>query len=97
MRAQPRMAVLPVAVAVQVDEAHQGRFVERNSLSRGDFVQRVIDVRQMICGDVADEGSHDFVVAHAAVQPTQKKDELHADGKDRGEDAVPVCGHGKSL
>jgi hypothetical protein len=32
-------------------------------------VQRRIDVRQMICGDVAHESAHDFVVAHASVQP----------------------------
>lgn len=84
-----------MGVAVQVDETHEGRFVEPDSLPRGDFVERVVDVRQMIGGDVVDEGTRDFVVAHAAMQPAQKQDELHADGKGRGENGVPV--HGKSF
>src|SRR5260370_35496877 len=46
-----------------------GRFVELNSLLCGDFLQRVVDVRQMIGGDVAHDGAGEFVVAHAAVQP----------------------------
>jgi len=82
-----------MAVAVEINEADEGSFVERNSLPRGDFVKRIVDVRQMIRGDVANEGARDFVVAHAAMQPAEKDDELHADGKGRGGQSVPVCGH----
>ena len=67
--------------------------MQRNSLPRGDFVQGVVDMRQMIRGDVAHEGAGDFVVAHAAVQPAQEKDELHGDGNECGQDRGPVDGH----
>lgn len=87
---------MAMVVAVEVDETHEGSFVEGNSLPRGDFVQRVVNVRQMIGGDVADEGAHDFVVAHAAMQPAQEQNELHADRKDRGENRVPVRWHEES-
>jgi hypothetical protein len=60
------------AVAVEVNEADERRFVERNSLPRGDFVKRVVNVRQVIGGDVANEGARDFIVAHAAMQPAEK-------------------------
>ena len=81
-------------MAVEVDEADEGRFVEGNSLPRGDFVQRIVNVRQVIRGDVADESTSDFVIAHAAMQPSEKQHELHADGKERGKHGVPVSGHG---
>jgi len=64
--------VLTVAFAVQIHKAYERRFVQFNSLVRGDFLQRVVDVRQMVCGDVADEGAHDFFIAHAAMQPAQE-------------------------
>lgn len=85
---------MTATVAVEVDEADEGRFVEGNSLPGGDFVQRVVNVRQMVCGDIVDEGARDFVVAHAAMEPTEEEHELHAYGKDRSENAVPVSGHG---
>src|SRR5579859_5371737 len=88
-----RMAV----VTVEIDEADEGRFVERNSLPRGDFVERVVNVRQMIGGDIANEGAHDFVVAHAAMHPAKKQNELRADRKDGCENAVPVGGHREIL
>ena len=40
-------------------------------------MQGVVDVRQMIGGDVANESARDFVVAHAPVQPTEEHSELH--------------------
>ncbi|PYU11272.1 MAG: hypothetical protein DMG37_17455 [Acidobacteria bacterium] len=82
-----------MAVAVQIDEADQGRLVESNSLPRGDFVQRVVNVRQMVRGNVADESADDFVIAHTAMQPAEKQYELRDDGKDCSENAVPVCRH----
>jgi hypothetical protein len=47
----------------------------------------------MICGDVAYEGAHNLIVAHAAVQPEQEKNELHADGNEGGHDGGPMDGH----
>ncbi len=70
-------ALLGTVTAVQVDEVNEGRFVEFNSLLGGDFLQRAVNVGQMVCGDVAHEGAGDFVVAHAAVQPAEKQDKLH--------------------
>src|SRR5713226_3423934 len=69
-----------LAAGVEIDELDERRFVELNSLLRGDFQQRGVDVRQMIGGDVAHEGAGDFVVAHAAVHPAQEDYELHRDG-----------------
>src|SRR5277367_811897 len=92
-----RMALRPssvvVASAVKLDEAHERRLVELNSLLAGDGVERRIDVRQMICGDVVYKRANDFVVAHAAVQPPQEKNELHADGNERRQDGRPGDGH----
>jgi hypothetical protein len=51
----------------------------------------------MICGDIAHKRAHDFVVAHAAVQPTQKQDELHAAGSESGQHSVPMKRHVKFL
>jgi len=70
---------------VQVDEAKRGRFRKGNSLLFGDGAERIVDVRQVICGNVVDEGAMDFVVAKAAMQPAQKHDELYADRKQHGQ------------
>src|SRR5947208_4344576 len=86
-----RLMAVAMAVAVQIDEADQGRLVESNSLPCGDFVQRVINVRQMVRGNVADERADDFVITHTAMQPAEKQNKLCADGKDSSENAVPVC------
>ena len=66
--------------AVQVHETHERRGIERNSLLLGDGAQRVVNVRQMICGDVMDKSAVYFIVAYAAMEPAQKHDELHGDG-----------------
>src|SRR6267378_5758017 len=78
---------LALAAGVEVDELDQRRVVELNSLLHGDFLQRVVDVWQMVGGNVAHEGAGDFIVAHAAMQPAQEDDELHEDGNERGEPA----------
>lgn len=59
-------------MAVQIDEAEEGRIFEGNSLLCRDLAQRGINVRQMIRGDVADEGANDFVIAHAAMEPAEE-------------------------
>ncbi|PYU53027.1 MAG: hypothetical protein DMG48_01955 [Acidobacteria bacterium] len=73
-----------VAVTVQVHKPDEGCIVEFNSLLGCDFLQRVVDVRQMIGGDVAHKGARDFVISHAAVQPAQEQDKLHSGGSDGG-------------
>jgi len=73
-----------MAVCVEIDEADQGWFGWFNSLLARNGVQRGVDMRQMVRGDVVDESAHDFVVAHAAVQPAKEEDELHGDGDDGG-------------
>ena len=71
---------LPAAV-IKIHEVDVRRKVEKNSLLGGDFVQRFIDVRQMMVRDVAYELPVDFVIAHAAMQPAQKHDQLNAGGR----------------
>ena len=80
-------------VTLEFDEAHERRLARLNSLLPRNGVQRRIDVRQMICGDVAHKRAHDFVIAHAAMKPAQEKYELHADGNKRGQNGGPVDGH----
>jgi hypothetical protein len=46
-----------------------------------DLAQRVIEMREVIDGHVANEGAADFVVAGAAVQPAKKKEHLEARGE----------------
>src|SRR5574337_355327 len=57
-----RAATSLPAGAVHVNEAHAGRQVERNPVMRGNAVQGIVDVRQMVHGDIADKGAVDFVV-----------------------------------
>ena len=63
-----------------MDEADARRKFEGNAVVRGDFVQRFVNVGEMIFGDVADELAIDFVVAHAAMEPAEEDGELHAGG-----------------
>src|SRR5690348_9053088 len=81
---------------VEVDELDEGSFVQFDSLLGGDFLQRAVDVGEMVGGDVADEGAGDFVVAHAAVQPAEKENELDGDGRRGGEPGEVVHEHGRS-
>ena len=68
-----------------MDEADARRQFERDAVVRGDFVERFVNVREMVFGDVADELAIDFVVAHAAMEPAQEDGELHAGGGEGGE------------
>jgi hypothetical protein len=43
-----------------------------NSLLIADFLKEAVDVRQMVCRHVLDEGAHEFFVADPAVEPAQK-------------------------
>jgi hypothetical protein len=51
-------------------------------------------MRQVNGGDVAHERANDLVIAHAAVQPAEKKHELYTGGNDGGQNGVPMDGHG---
>jgi hypothetical protein len=64
-------------VAVQLEKLHVGRIFEFQAESIGDLPQRVVQVRKMIGGHVTHEGAAHFIVAHAAVQPSKKKEQLH--------------------
>jgi hypothetical protein len=57
---------------VELYETHHGRLGRINSLLARNGMQRGVDVREMICGDVAHERSHNLIVAHAAVQPAKE-------------------------
>jgi hypothetical protein len=80
-------------VSLEFDEAHERRFMRLNSLLPSNGVQSRINVREMVCGDVTHKRAHNFVVAHAAVQPAQEEHELHADGNEGGQNGGPVDGH----
>ena len=47
----------------------------------GDLAQRVVEMRKMIDGHVANEGAANFIVAGAAMQPAEEKEKLDARGK----------------
>ena len=51
-----------------------------NSHFVGDVTQRVIKMRQMTAGQIANERALNFVVTNATMQPSQKKCELHKRG-----------------
>ena len=70
-------------MAVQIEELHERRLFERNSLLRRDGAQGGIDVRQMIQRDVADKRARNLVVAHPPVQPAQKQPELNEYWRER--------------
>ena len=46
----------------------------------GDVAQRIVKMRQMTAGEIANERALNFVVTHAAMQPSQEKCELHERG-----------------
>jgi hypothetical protein len=86
-----------VPLSVELDETHHGWLGRVNPLLPRNGVQSGINVWKVICGDVADKRAYNLIVAHAAVQPAQEKDELHADGNERSQDCGPVDGHERSF
>jgi hypothetical protein len=75
----------------EIAEMNHRQFMQCNSLLEADGGQRRVDVRQVVEGDVADAGGHDFVGTHAAVQPAEEEDELQGDRQERGKSS---CGGG---
>jgi len=51
-----------------------------NSHFIGDVAQRIIKMRQMTAGEIANERALNFVVTNAAMQPPQEECELHERG-----------------
>jgi hypothetical protein len=74
-------------IAAEVDEMDDREFVERNSLLGSDGLQRIVDVRQVVKGNVANAGVDDFVFAHASVQPAEEERELDRDRQESCEQA----------
>ena len=62
--------------AIQFDETNRRRIVNSDAVIRGDAAQRVINVRQMIDGHVADESALDGGVAQSPMEPAQKDTQL---------------------
>jgi hypothetical protein len=69
-----------VAGTARVDEPQRRRIGKMNSHFVGDVAQCIVEMRQMTAGEIADERALNFVVANAAMQPAQKKRELHERG-----------------
>src|SRR5271156_136763 len=71
---------LPLPASVEIHPADRRSRSVLNSLLVADSRKQVVDVRQMAGGHIFDEDAHDFVVAHAPVNPAQEQDELHEGG-----------------
>ena len=65
-------------LAVQFEELYGWGFFELDAELAGNLTQRVIEVRKVVDGHVANEGAANFVVAGAAVQPAEKEEQLQA-------------------
>jgi hypothetical protein len=66
---------------IQLEEANRRRLIDLDAMMRGDAPQRVIDMRQMIDGDVADEGAFDGGIAQTPMQPAEENTELREQRK----------------
>jgi hypothetical protein len=84
-RAIARLCVSIFIVAPRIHEAQGRRIGKMNAHLVGDVAQRIIKVRQMTAGEIAHEGALNFVITHPAMQPTQKKRELHEGGNKYGD------------
>jgi hypothetical protein len=91
------MGSVVATAALEFHEAHERRLLGINSLLARNGMQRRIDMWEMVRGDVTHKRTHDLVVAHAAMQPSQEQNELHADGHKRGQDSGPVDGHARAF
>jgi len=66
---------------IQLEEANRRRIFDFEAMMRGDAAQRVIDMREMIDGHVADEGAFDGGVAQTPMQPAKENTELRHERK----------------
>lgn len=70
------MRIRLIVLAIQLEEADRRWILDFETVMRGNQPQRVIDMRQMIDGHVADEGALDIRIAQASMQPTQENAKL---------------------
>jgi len=63
-------------MAIEFEELDGRRVLELDAELASDLAQRVIEVREVIDGHVADEGDANFVVAGAPVQPAKEEKQL---------------------
>jgi hypothetical protein len=68
------LAILPI----QFQKLNGWRLLELDAEMAGDLAQSVIEMRKMIQGHIANEGAANLVVARAAVQPANEKEQLEA-------------------
>ena len=67
-------------MAVQLEELDGRGLLQLDAVVSGELTERVVNVRKVIEGHVANEGAANFVVAGAAVQPAEKDEKLKARG-----------------
>ena len=75
----PRLTAVGVrliVLAIQLKEADRRWILDFEMMVRGNQPQRVIDMRQMIDSDVADEGAFDIGIAQAPMQPAKENAKL---------------------
>src|SRR5437899_2011651 len=80
----PRLGALRIdffLLPIQLEEANRRRIFDFEAMMRGDAAQRVIDMREMIDGHVADEGAFDGGVAQTPMQPAKENTELRHERK----------------
>jgi hypothetical protein len=71
---QPNHASPLSLVDIEFEELDGRGVLEFDAELAGDLAQGVIEVREMIDGHVTDEGTANFVVTGAAVQPAKKEE-----------------------
>lgn len=77
--------------AIQLKETNRRRIIDFNTVMFGDAPQHMIDVRQMIESDVADEGAVDGGIAQAPMQPAEENTKLREKSKSKDQ---PIGIHG---
>src|SRR6266436_63126 len=83
---------LPFEVmTVQFHELHGGRFFKLHAQVAGDLPQGVVKMGEMVDGHVSYKCAANFVVARAAMQPSEKHDKLDKRGE-TGDDPIGIHG-----
>lgn len=65
--------------AVELDEVNGRRLVDGEAVGLRQLAQHGVNVREVVGGDLNEEGPVNFVIAQAAMQPAKEEDELHED------------------
>ena len=80
-------------VPVQLHELHWRMLFKFQAQVAGDLPQGVVKMRKVVDGHVADERAANFIITSAAMQPTEKDEELD-DRSETNYDPVGVHGRG---